>query len=33
MLAVLLGIWQISLVNLLIILSNFLMSGLEKDTA
>ena len=33
MLAVFLGIWQISLVNLLIILSNFFMSGLEQGTA
>ena len=33
MLAVLLGILQISLVNLLIIMSSFLISGLENGTA
>ena len=33
MFAVLLGILQISLVSLLMILSSFLMSGLEKGTA
>ena len=33
MLAVLLGMLHISLVSLLIILSNFLMSGLENGTA
>ena len=32
MLAVLLGMLQISLVSLLIFLSSFLMSGLEKGT-
>ena len=33
MFAILLGILQISLVSLLMILSSFLMSGLENDTA
>ena len=33
MLAVILGILQISLVSLLMILSHFLISGLEKGTA
>ena len=33
MLAILLGMLQISLVNLLIALSNFMIYGLEKGTA